>query len=160
MDSGRRGLDEMRRILQVLRADEDEDPRRPAYQPLLARLDGLVQTVGRAGLQVEVKIEGDERPLPETLDAAVYRIVQEALTNVLRHARAVTASVRVTYTPTALELQVTDDGRPVGCDQANGEGHGLIGMRERVRMLGGEISCGPAGRGGYVVQAALPLRCG
>lgn len=157
VDSGRRGLDEMRRIVHVLRAGEEADRRWPAGQPLLADLDGLFQAVERTGLLVKLEVEGDERPLPETLHATVYRLVQEALTNVLRHARAGTAKVRLAYTPTALELQVTDDGRPLACDQADGEGHGLIGMRERVRMFGGEISCGPAVSEGYVVQAVLPL---
>lgn len=104
-----------------------------------------------------MEIEGSERPLPEALDLSAYRIVQEALTNVLRHAHATAATVRITYTPTALELQVTDDGVGVSSEERGGGGHGLAGMRERALMSGGGFSSGPANGGGYAVRVVLPL---
>jgi signal transduction histidine kinase len=157
VDSGRRALREMRRILGVLRAHDHDNPERRAPQPGLAQLGGLVQTVTRAGLQIKVQIEGNERPLPETLDLCAYRIVQEALTNVLRHAQATTASVLITYTPNALELRITDDGISVSIETSADQGHGLAGMHERALMFGGQFSSGPANGRGYSVHAVLPL---
>lgn len=157
VDSGRRALAEMRRILDVLRAHEDDGAQPRSPQPGLAQLGALVQSVRLAGLQVEVRIEGSERPLPEALDLSAYRIAQEALTNVLRHAHARRASVRITYTSRAVELQVTDDGIGTSSDEAHGRGHGLTGMRERALLLGGEFSSGPANGRGFSVRAVLPL---
>lgn len=157
VDSGRRALAEMRRILDVLRAHEDDGARPRSPQPGLAQLGALVHSVRLAGLQVEVRIEGSERPLPEALDLSAYRIAQEALTNVLRHAHARSASVRITYTSRAVELQVTDDGVGTSSDEAQGWGHGLSGMRERALLLGGEFSSGPANGRGFSVRAVLPL---
>ena len=156
VDSGRRALAEMRRILDVLRADDDSGNQR-APQPGLAELGALVQTVRQAGLQVDVLIDGSERPLPEALDLSAYRIVQEALTNVLRHARATTATVRITYSQHVVELRVTDDGVGVSDDEADHQVHGLAGMRERALMFGGEFSSGPATGRGFQVRAVLPL---
>ena len=155
VDSGRRALAEMRRILDVLRADDDSGNQR-APQPGLAELGALVQTVRQAGLQVDVLIDGSERPLPEALDLSAYRIVQEALTNVLRHARATTATVRITYSQHVVELRVTDDGVGVSDDEADHQVHGLAGMRERALMFGGEFSSGPATGRGFQVRAVLP----
>jgi signal transduction histidine kinase len=157
VDSGRRALGEMRRILDVLRAHKDDDAERLAPRPGLAQLGALVQTVNRTGLQIEVQIEGSERALPEALDLSAYRILQEALTNVLRHAQATTASVRITYAPNALELRITDDGIGVSSAKTADRGHGLAGMRERALMFGGQFSSGPVNGRGYSVQAVLPL---
>jgi signal transduction histidine kinase len=101
-------------------------------------------------------IDGEPRALPPGIDRSAYRIVQEALTNVLRHAGPARCTVRVTYAADALELRITDDGRSAG-GEFNGAGHGLIGMRERVALFGGEFFAGPVPGGGFAVQAKLPL---
>jgi signal transduction histidine kinase len=156
--TGRQALDEMRRLLGVLRRDGDESLAR-APQPSVRHLDALVHQVVDAGLPVALEIEGEPRPLAAGLDLSAYRIVQEALTNTLKHAGPATARVRLCYGDRDLELQVTDDGRGGAADRTNGpRGHGLIGMRERVALYGGELTVGPRRGGGYEVRATLPLQ--
>ena len=152
--SGRTGLVEMRRLLEVLKAEENGDGRAP--QPGLARLDELLDAMRGSGLPVEAVVEGARRPLPPGVDLSAYRIVQEALTNALRHAGGASARVVVRYEPDALELEIADDGPgPPGDPEASG-GHGLIGMRERVQLFGGELEAGPLPGGGFLVRARLP----
>ncbi|HSL11929.1 MAG TPA: histidine kinase [Actinomycetota bacterium] len=150
--SGRTGLAEMRRLLEILKADGAAGKRAP--QPGLARLDELLAGMRATGLPVEAVVEGEPRPLPPGVDLSAYRIVQEALTNSLRHAGGASARVLLRYAPDALEIEVVDDGRgPVDHD---GGGHGLIGMRERVQLFGGELTAGAAPGGGFAVRARLP----
>jgi signal transduction histidine kinase len=153
----RDAMAELRATVGVLREGATEAPRAPA--PGLAELDGLVETAVRAGLRVEVSVAGRARPLPGAVDLAAYRIVQEALTNVVRHAHASAATVSVGYDPAAVVLEVRDDGR----GDANGsataqDGHGLIGMRERAAAVGGTVDAGAAPGGGFRVHATLPTR--
>ena len=156
--TGRQALDEMRRLLGVLRRDGDDSFAR-APQPSVKHLDALVHQVADAGLPVALEIEGDPRPLAAGLDLSAYRIVQEALTNALKHAGPATATVRLCYGDGALELRVTDDGRGGAADRRTGaDGHGLIGMRERVALYGGDLTAGPRPGGGYEVRARLPLQ--
>jgi signal transduction histidine kinase len=143
-------LGEMRRLLSILRTEDDADL---LPQPSLVHLDSLAGEVRRSGLPVEVRVEGAPRPLAAGMDASAYRIVQEALTNVLKHAGGARAHVTVRYGADALELRVADDG-PGG--PAGGGGHGLIGMRERAALFGGTIEAGAGEAGGYVVRARLP----
>lgn len=150
--TGRAALVELRRLLGLLRSDEDSwlEP-----QPGLSGLDALVGRVRDAGLVVEVEVDADTSAgIPAGLDLAAYRLVQEALTNVLKHADASSVAVRVRRVGDAIELEVHDDGRGFG---ATNGGHGLLGMRERVAMFGGELSAGAADGGGFRVQARLPL---
>jgi signal transduction histidine kinase len=159
--TGRAALSELRRLLGVIRAEEEPEGG-PAYapQPGIEYLDDLVRQVQETGLAVELSVLGQPRELPEGVGLCAYRIVQEALTNTLKHAHASRAQVGVRYVDNALELQVLDDGR--GAQAVNGDsepaGHGLIGMRERVALFGGELTAGPRGAGdGYEVRARLPL---
>ncbi len=161
------GLRELRAILNVLRqADEAADPTQPA--PGLARLDALAAGVRQAGLPVTVTVTGQPRPLPAVADLAAFRIVQEALTNTLRHAGPATATVALRYGSAEVSIEVTDTGR--GMRQAAGRGgekgqapgggeagHGLRGMRERAAAAGGEVEAGPRPAGGFRVAARLPL---
>ncbi len=150
--SGRQALAEARRLLGMLRPEDERDRLEP--QPGLAELGRLVEQVRRAGLPVALTVDGAAAPLPAGLDLCAYRIVQEGLTNALKHAGAgAGAQVRVTYAPAALEIDVRDDGR--GAAPA-GAGHGLIGMRERVALYGGELEAGPRPEGGFGVHARLP----
>ena len=152
--SGRTGLAEMRRLLEVLKAEEDGNGRGP--QPGLARLGELLDAMRASGLPVEAVVEGTPRPLPPGVDLSAYRIVQEALTNALRHAGGASARVVVRYEPDAVELEIGDDGPgPPEESEASG-GHGLIGMRERVQLFGGELVAGPRPSGGFLVRARLP----
>jgi signal transduction histidine kinase len=158
--TGRAALTELRRLLGVIRAEEERETG-PSYapQPGIAYLDDLVRQVQETGLAVELSVLGRPRALPEGVGLCAYRIVQEALTNTLKHAEATSAQVSVRYVEDALELQVLDDGR--GASPANGDshaGHGLIGMRERVALFGGELTARPRGADqGYEVRARLPL---
>ncbi len=160
--TGREALAEMRRLLGVLRVDVERAP-----QPGMEQLGALVERARDAGLPVELRVEGDARPLPAGVDLAGYRIVQEALTNTLKHAGAAPTTVHVRYGDDAVELEVADRGRaaaapapvgpePSGPGDAALVGHGLIGMRERVRVTGGELHAGPSA-GGFVVTARLPI---
>jgi signal transduction histidine kinase len=151
-ETGRQALGEMRRMLGILRGDEGEAQLAP--QPGISDLDALVEQVRAAGLPVDVVVAGTPRPLPPGIDLAGYRVVQEALTNALRHAGAARAEVSIRYSETALEVAVTNDGKSA----RNGRvGHGIIGMRERVTLYGGDFDAGPRNGGGYAVRATLPL---
>jgi signal transduction histidine kinase len=152
--SGRTGLAEMRRLLEVLKAEEDGDGRAP--QPGLARLTELLDAMRASGLPVEAVVEGTPRVLSPGVDLSAYRIVQEALTNSLRHAGGASARVVVRYEPHALELEIADDGPGSPEDPEASGGHGLIGMRERVQLFGGELETGPRPGGGFLVVARLP----
>jgi signal transduction histidine kinase len=142
---------ELRETLGVLRAQDDCDGSG------LGHLDGLVARARAGGLPVTMTVTGPERPLPPDVDQAAYRIVQEALTNVGRHAGGACASVHLRYAPDALTVEVDDDGEGTGAQSA-GPGLGLIGMRERVSALGGRLHAGPQARGGFRVRAELPVR--
>ncbi|HEX2043483.1 MAG TPA: sensor histidine kinase [Acidimicrobiales bacterium] len=158
--AGRQAMAEMRRVLGVLRDGGDGAAGR-SPQPGLEAVVELVEGVRRAGLPVELRVEGRPRPLPAGLDLSAYRIVQEALTNALRHARAGQATVTVLYAEEHLELEVADDGQGPPADLAGGtpaNGHGLVGMRERVALFGGELSVGDREGGGFAVVAHLPTR--
>ena len=150
--SGRTAMAELRRLLSAWRDAGSAASTEP--QPGLERIDDLVATVRRAGLPVDLTVEGERRPLPPGVDVSAYRIVQEALTNVLKHAGPARAAVLVRYGEGALEVSVTDDGRGAAAD--NGGGHGLAGIRERVALFGGVVRTGPRSGGGYEVAATLP----
>ncbi|MFI5641275.1 sensor histidine kinase [Streptomyces goshikiensis] len=152
-EASKEALGEVRQVLDTLRAP-GEAPRTPA--PGLDRLSELVAQAASAGLTVRVEGESGGRGLPPGTDLAAFRIVQEALTNVVRHSGSRTARVRVTRTPGLLELRVDDDG-PATTEDAGGAGSGLIGMRERASALGGTIEAGPRPDGGFRVLALLPL---
>jgi signal transduction histidine kinase len=151
-NTSRSTLSEIRRMLSVLRSEDGAD-----YVPVpgLADLDGLVRDVAGAGLHVDVCHDGTRVALPPGVDLTAYRIVQEALTNVLKHAGRATAVVRIGYLPGAITLEVVDDGRGVNGNAASG-GHGLLGMRERVGVYGGSFEAGPRAGGGFRVAARLP----
>ena len=159
--TGRQALVEMRRLLGVLRTGGDgAAPTAP--QPGLAAVPELVGQVRAAGLPVEVTVRGEPAPLPPGLDLSAFRIVQEALTNTLRHAGPATARVSIAYRPEAVELEVVDDGSaapgcsPTGADADGAGGNGLRGMRERVALFGGSLDAGPRPGGGFGVRATLP----
>jgi signal transduction histidine kinase len=151
--AGRTALAEMRHLLAAMRPDGDGVELGP--QPGLDRLDALLDDVGRAGLPVRLHVEGEAFSLPRALDLSAYRIVQEGLTNSLKHARASHADVTLRYRPDELEVEVLDDG--TGSARTDGLGHGLVGIRERVTIYGGEMSVGSPPRGGFVLNARLPL---
>ncbi len=152
--SGREALIELRRLLGILRSDDQQLAIGP--QPGLDSLQSLVEQVRVSGLPVHLRIEGEPVQLPAGVDLSAYRIVQEALTNVVKHASATSAEVMIRYDSRALELDVLDDGRGATAS-VNGDGHGLIGMRERASLYGGTIETGPRTGGGYAVHARLPL---
>ena len=153
-ETGRQALAEMRRLLEILRRDTAEAGLAP--EPGLAELRTLVETCEGAGLPVELTVEGQpETPVAPGLDLAAYRVVQEALTNAIKHAGPAHAWVTVRYGPQALDLEVGDDGRSTPGN--GGHGHGLIGMRERVALYGGELETGPRTGGGYAIHARFPL---
>jgi len=154
--SGKQALAELRRLLGILRTDERAD-RGP--QPGLGSLQTLVEQVRKAGLPVEVSVEGEPRELPAGVDLSAYRIIQEALTNALKHAGRAEAEVRLRYGASALELEIVDNGSASPA-QAPGPGHGLIGMRERVALYGGVLHAGARNGHGYAVRASLPLPAG
>jgi signal transduction histidine kinase len=149
-DTGRQALTDLRRLLGLMR---DEDSLSLAPQPGLQELDALVDEIRKAGVPIEVEIRGEPRDLPAGVDLSAFRIVQEALTNVMKHAGAARVRVVVSYAPNAIELEVVDDGRT----EVEGHGHGLIGMRDRVTLYGGTLEVGPSEHGGYRVRARLPL---
>jgi signal transduction histidine kinase len=153
--SGREALVELRRLLGILRSEDQQLAIGP--QPGLTSLTSLVEQVRASGLPVELRVEGEPIHLPAGIDLSAYRIVQEALTNVVKHAHATSAEVKVRYRPDALELAIIDDGRGAA-PSTNGAGHGLIGMRERVALYGGKLDAGRRDGGGYSVRARLPLR--
>jgi signal transduction histidine kinase len=146
-------LDDLRLTVGMLRADDEAAPRTP--QPTLGRLGTLVERTAAAGLDVDVRVHGDPTPLPVPVDAAAFRIVQESLTNVLRHAGPARAFVTIAYSNDGVDVDVTDTG--IGPHNgANGGGHGLAGMRERAEAIGGRVDAGPAPGGGFRVHAHLP----
>jgi signal transduction histidine kinase len=151
--TARGALGEMRQLVGLLRLNEGEAPLTP--QPGLANLDQLAAEARGTGLPVTVDVRGRVRALPVTVDLAAYRIVQEGLTNVRKHAGAAAARVSIRYEPDRLAVEISDDGRGAGA--ASGGGHGLIGVRERVVLLGGDLHTGPAAGGGFVLRARLPL---
>jgi signal transduction histidine kinase len=159
--TGRAALVEMRRLLGVLRKDGERPVRTP--QPGTQTLDVLVNRAQEAGLDVRVAIDGDKKTLPAGVDVSVFRIIQEALTNSLKHAGPTRADVLLTYNEEAVEVEILDAGlvngfQPPSVDPENPQ-HGLLGMKERVSLYGGEIVTGPCedGRDGYRVWARIPL---
>jgi signal transduction histidine kinase len=158
--SGRQALTEMRRLLGVLR-EHDEEPAL-APQPGLCELPALAESVRAAGLPVRLVVDGSGAPLPAAVDVSAYRIVQEALTNVLKHAGSAHAEVSIGYVDDTVTIEVTDDGPgleaadPVWAEAAQG-GRGLTGMRERVALFGGDLRAGPRPDGGFTVRARLPV---
>jgi signal transduction histidine kinase len=151
---GRSALTEMRRLVGMLRTDRDEEL---APQPGLDDVPRLVTQVREAGLPVELQVEGERRDLPVGIDLSAYRIVQEALTNALKHAGEARATVRIRYEPDSLELEIVDDGAGAGA-RPEGAGHGLVGMRERVALYGGRLDARRREGGGFAVRALLPIR--
>jgi signal transduction histidine kinase len=152
-DASKNGLRELRAILAVLRQVDESEPTGPI--PGLGELPLLIETVRSAGLPVEVAVVGEQRALPAALELAAYRIVQESLTNTLRHAGPATATVRLAYADGHLDLDVADTGTG-GSSDAGGAGHGLIGMRERALAAGGTLEACPGTAGGFHVSARLP----
>jgi signal transduction histidine kinase len=179
-ETSQEGLRELRRILTLLRSGGDEEPdahgdrddERTPYAPIpgLAGLPAMAQRVRAAGVPVGLRTSGAPRPLPPGLELCAYRVVQEALTNVIKHARSARVEVLVAYLPHTLAVTVTDDGgsgsgrktsggsgRPDPANVAPGPGHGLIGMRERARLYGGTVVTGPRTEGGFSVRLTLPV---
>jgi signal transduction histidine kinase len=154
--ASKEGLRELRAILDVLRQADDTDPIQPA--PGLAQLDALVEGARRAGLPITLTVTGEPFPLPAAVDLAAYRIVQESLTNVIRHAGPAAATVSVTYRPDEVDIDVTDTGHgPKAGPADTTAGHGQAGMRERAASVGGTVQTGPGPGGGYQVTARLPV---
>jgi signal transduction histidine kinase len=151
--TGRTALTEMRRLLGAMRREADAVELEP--QPGLGSLAALLDAIGRAGLPVRLQVDGDAFPLPSALDLSAYRIIQEGLTNALKHAHASRADVVIRYAPDELRIDVRDDGD--GGSTGAGLGHGLVGVRERVKIYGGEMSAGSANGGGFVLTARLPV---
>ena len=151
--AGRGALAEMRRLLGAMRSDGDDVELTP--QPGLDGLDALLEEIGRAGLPVRLHVGGEPAPLPRGIDLSAYRIVQEGLTNALKHARASHADVTLHYAPDELQIEVRDDGD--GGSSSDRPGYGLVGVRERVKIYGGEMSAGAATEGGFVLTTRLPL---
>lgn len=157
--TGRQAMVELRRLLGVLR---DDRPTGTEPQPGIDRLPELVERVRTAGLPVELHVTGPPRPVDDGLDVSAYRIVQEALTNVVRHAPGATARVEVAWSAGALDVAVVDDGPgPTTWPDPDATGRGLVGIRERVALLDGDLAVGPVGPdgGGFRVAARLPLGC-
>jgi signal transduction histidine kinase len=158
-DASKEALTELRSVLEILRQDGERAPRTPALT--LSRLGDLASQARSAGLEVRTETEGAARPLPFGVEAAAFRIIQEALTNVTRHAAGAAATVRVSYTERELVVEIDDDGggRHVPIDGAS-TGRGILGMRERAAALGGELRAGPRPEGGFRVEARLPTEDG
>jgi len=151
--TGRDALAEMRRMVGVLR-NLDEAPSL-APQPSIEHVDKLVEQARNAGLPVELRSEGEPVQLPVGVDLTAYRIVQEGLTNATKHSRAAHAEVLLRYDDGHLEVTISDDGPGGGGDDSGG--HGLVGIRERVSVYGGELEVGPRPEGGFALRASLPL---
>lgn len=154
-DLGRAAMAEMHRTLKLLRANQDEAAWL-APQPGLADLDGLLARSRAAGLRVDLAVEGEPRRLSQGVDLSAFRIVQEALTNVVKHAGRAQTTVLLGYRAEALELTITDRGGAPGPHAPGPGGHGLVGMRERAALFGGTLTAGPRGDDGYEVRALLP----
>jgi signal transduction histidine kinase len=156
--TGRVALTDMRHLLDAIREDGGGTELVP--QPGLDRLDGLLQDIARAGLPVKLCIAGDRFPLPGGVDISAYRIIQEGLTNALKHARATQAEVLLYYAPDQLSIEIRDNGQGATHGNANGSGHGLIGIRERVRLYDGEMTTSTPEGGGFLLRTRLALtRC-
>jgi signal transduction histidine kinase len=153
-ETGRQALVEMSRLLGLLRADSEELGFSP--QPRLDEIDALLAHVRSAGLPVELEVQGERRSLPPAIELTAYRVVQEALTNTLKHGGEAHAEVRLGYTLDAFLLEVLDDG--AGSEDGHVGGHGLEGMRERVSVFGGEFAAGPRPEGGFAVRVSLPVQ--
>ena len=151
--TGRTALTEMRRLLGAMRDESDDAELAP--QPGLENLDSLIADVCRAGLPVELHYQGERFSLPRAIDLSAYRVVQEGLTNALKHAHASKADVTIRYEPQEVCVEVCDDGLGSAADQ--GVGYGLLGMHERVKIYGGEMTAQPDARGGFVLKACLPI---
>jgi signal transduction histidine kinase len=152
-DTGQEAVAELGHMLGLLRGDAGQDALLP--QPGVAQLPELIAQVRATGVTVGFDILGTPRDLPPGIDVALYRLAQEALTNTLKHARGARATVVLRYDEAAVALSVLDDGRPAVT--GSGQGHGLIGMRERVALYGGTLSVGPRDGRGWVVDALIPL---
>jgi signal transduction histidine kinase len=158
-DSSRQAVVELHRLLGFLRRADQPDDRAP--QPALAQLPELVAQAEQGGLTVELSVEGQPRALAPTLEVSAYRVIQEALTNALKHSGGTTATVRLGYRPTVLEIEVRDDGDGRAATPPNDlGGHGLMGMRERAALHGGHLRAGAAPQGGFAVHATFPLNGG
>jgi signal transduction histidine kinase len=153
-DLGRTAMDEMHRTLELMRPERAEVERSP--QPTLGDLGALLEKARGAGVSAELSVTGEPRPLSTAVELSAYRIVQEALTNVLKHAGSAHTKVSVRYREEGLELEIVDDGRGASEPDGARTGHGLIGMRERVALFGGTLSAGPLNGRGYRVEALLP----
>lgn len=153
--AGRQAMTEARRLLGVLRPGGERESLEP--QPGVDQIAALVEQVQRAGLPVTVAIDGEPRPLPPGLDLCAYRIVQESLTNALKHAGPARAEVVLRYAQHMLDIEVRDDGRGAVAVNGDGSGHGLVGMHERVALYDGDLEVGPGSAGGFTVHARLPL---
>ena len=153
--SSRQAVVELHRLLGFLRQQGDPDDLSP--QPGLNQLEGLVAQMAEAKLAVRLRVDGEPRPLPSTVELSAYRIVQEALTNTLKHAGASKAEVHLRYRPATVEVEIIDDGRGAPPSPAATGGHGLIGMRERATLHGGRLSAGPRAEGGFGVLATFPV---
>jgi len=156
--SGRQALTEMRRLLGVLREPDEEPGLAP--QPGIGQLAALTESTRAAGLPVRLTVDGDHAGLPQAVDVSAYRIVQEALTNVLKHAGPAHAEVAIGCAAGAVTIEVSDDGAGIPVALAQPGGQGLAGMRERVAIFGGELLAGPRPAGGFAVRARLPLSGG
>ncbi|MEU4424516.1 sensor histidine kinase [Actinoplanes sp. NPDC024001] len=152
---GRESVTELHRTVGILRDGDEPDEHAP--QPSLRTLDTLAEQITTAGSPVRTHVDGEPVPLPPGLELSAYRIVQEALTNVLRHAPGASAEVRLTYTRDALTVQITNDAPPAAGPASTGGGHGHLGMRERVTLYDGELRIGPRPGGGYRVTATFPI---
>jgi signal transduction histidine kinase len=156
-DTGRQALVEMRRLLGVLRKDDEQLALAPL--PSLEHVNSLLEQVRDAGMPVTLRVEGAPRPLPQGVDLSAYRIIQEALTNALKHAGPASGEVVLRYGDDDLEIEISDDGRGAGSSQPAlvGGGNGLVGMRERVALHGGDLHAGARSSGGYSLSARLPF---
>ena len=157
--TGRQALAEMRRLLGVLRKEDDRELTL-VPQPGLEQLGALVEEFQEAGLPVDLVVEGEPNSLPQGVDLSAYRVVQEALTNTLKHAGPARARVLVRYGERDLVVEVNDDGHGIPTEQDTDKGHGLVGMRERVGLFGGELHAAPRHSGGYSVRARFPVEPG
>ena len=153
--SSRQAVAELQRLPGFLRQEGEQDTVAP--QPDTSQIGKLVEHVRQAGLAVEMHVEGEPRSLPPSVDLSAYRIVQEALTNTLKHAGPATASLTIRYGPESIDIEVIDNGK--GSSELSGAaGNGLIGIRERVGLLGGQLEAGPRASGGFAVKATLPFK--
>jgi signal transduction histidine kinase len=153
--TGRTALEDMRRSLGVLRRDDVDPALQP--QPGIDDVGDLLEQAREAGLAVEYAVEGEPRTLPQGVDLSAYRIVQEALTNTIKHAGSVPTRITVSYAERELTLEVSDSGPGPSANGGGGSGQGLIGMRERVELHGGKLVTGPGPDGGFIVRASFPL---